>query len=120
MTGSPDPSSGNTFGVRFTGRTEHKESIIRAMKTVFDPEIPVDVFELGLIYTVDVDDAGQAKVEMTLTSPMCPSAEALPAEIQRKVAALEGISGAKVDVVWDPPWSQEFMSEAARVQLGFF
>jgi FeS assembly SUF system protein len=120
MTGNPEPPEGNTFGTRFTGRTELKEPIVRAMKTVFDPEIPVDIYELGLIYRVDVDEAGLAKIDMTLTSPMCPSAEALPAEVQRKVAALEGIADAKVDIVWDPPWSQDFMSEAARVQLGFF
>ncbi len=120
MTGNPGPSEGNMFGMRYTGHADMKDPIVRAIKTVFDPEIPVDIFELGLIYTIDVDDAGQTKIEMTLTSPMCPSAEALPAEVQRKVAALEGVQDATVDVIWDPPWTQDFMSEAARVQLGFF
>jgi FeS assembly SUF system protein len=120
MAESTGPVDGNTFGTRFTGRTELKEPIVRAMKTVFDPEIPVDIYELGLIYNVNVDEDGQARIEMTLTSPMCPSAEALPAEVQRKVSAIDGIAGATVDIVWDPPWSQDYMSEAARVQLGFF
>ena len=120
MPESSDPIDGTTFGARFTGRTELKDPIVRAIKTVFDPEIPVDIYELGLVYKVHVDEDHQAQIEMTLTSPMCPSAEALPAEVQRKVSAIEGVAGATVDVVWDPPWSQDYMSEAARVQLGFF
>jgi FeS assembly SUF system protein len=120
MTESPNPPEGPTFGTRFTGNTELRDAIVKVMKTVYDPEIPVDIYELGLIYKVDVDEEGVARVDMTLTSPMCPVGEMLPAEVERKVADVEGIRQAHVQVVWDPPWSQDFMSEAARIQLGFF
>ncbi len=99
---------------------ELKAKIIDQIKTVYDPEIPVNIWEVGLIYEVNVDDDANAHVVMTLTSPMCPVAESLPPEVEQKVAAVEGVRSAKVDVVWDPPWDPEMMSEAARLELGFF
>jgi FeS assembly SUF system protein len=96
-----------------------QNNIIDALKTIYDPEIPVDVYELGLIYEVKVDDEGNAFIMMTLTSPSCPVAESLPAEVEQKAAAVDGISSAKVEIVFDPPWSQDMMSEAAKLDLGF-
>lgn len=94
------------------------ERVIEQLKTVFDPEIPVDIFELGLIYHVAIDDAGAAKIRMTLTSPMCPAAEELPPEVETKAREVEGITSVVLDLVWDPPWSPDMMSEAARLELG--
>jgi FeS assembly SUF system protein len=96
---------------------EIKTGIVQTIKTVYDPEIPVDIYELGLIYQVEVDDDGEASIVMTLTSPMCPVAEILPQEVEAKVRAVEGVSSVKLDLVWDPPWSMEIMSEAARLEL---
>ncbi len=96
-----------------------KETVIEALKTVYDPEIPVDIYELGLIYDVAVSEEGEATITMTLTSPMCPVAESLPLEVEHKVAAVAGISQARIDLVWEPPWEMSMMSEAARLQLGF-
>jgi FeS assembly SUF system protein len=107
-------------GVNYSGREALREPIVNALRTVYDPEIPVDVYELGLIYKIEIDDRGAARVEMTLTSPACPSAESIPVEVKEKIERLEGVTSCQVDVVWDPPWSQEFMSEAARVQLGMY
>ena len=94
--------------------------IVEQLKTVYDPEIPVDIYELGLIYKVRVDEAGAANVRMTLTTPMCPAAEVLPPEVESKVRDVEGVTSVTLDLVWDPPWSPEMMSEAARLELGFF
>lgn len=100
--------------------TRAKENeIIEALKTIFDPEIPVDIYELGLIYEVKVHEDGNAFVTMTLTSPSCPVAESLPAEVEQKTAKVEGIKTAKVELVFDPPWSQDMMSEEAKLELGF-
>jgi FeS assembly SUF system protein len=95
-----------------------EEQIIAALKTCYDPEIPVDIYELGLIYGIDLDPAGAAVIRMTLTSPMCPAAESLPPDVQRKVQAVPGVSTAKVDIVWEPIWTMDRMSEAARLKLG--
>lgn len=97
-----------------------KSSIVEALKTVYDPEIPVDIYELGLIYSIDVDEAGDVRVEMTLTAPACPAAGALPGEVEMRVSQVPGVRTAKVDVVWEPPWSKDRMSEAAKLQLGMF
>lgn len=97
-----------------------KQRIIDAIKTVYDPEIPVNIWEVGLIYDVTVDDDGRASVTMTLTSPMCPVAESLPVEVEERVSAVDGVASAKVDVVWDPPWNPDMMSEAAKLDLGMF
>jgi FeS assembly SUF system protein len=94
------------------------DRVIEALRTVFDPEIPVNIFELGLVYKVDVDDQDVVHIEMTLTSPMCPVAETLPDEVRAKVEAVEGVSGAAVEVVWDPPWNPSMMTEEAQLELG--
>jgi FeS assembly SUF system protein len=99
---------------------ELRERVIRALGTCYDPEIPVNIYELGLIYDIDITDARAVAVRMTLTSPACPAAASLPPEVEAKVRAVPGVSAAKVEVVWDPPWTPERMSEAARVELGFF
>jgi len=96
-----------------------KDEIVKAIQTVYDPEIPINIWEIGLIYDVSVDDAGKAHVLMTLTSPNCPVAEALPAEVQEKVAAVEGVTSAEVEITWDPPWGPDMLSEAARLELDF-
>jgi FeS assembly SUF system protein len=94
-----------------------KDKIIEAIKTVYDPEIPVDIYELGLIYDIDIKDDGQVAVQMTLTSPMCPVAESLPMEVQEKVISVEGVTDVDLQVVFDPPWNKELMSEEARFAL---
>ena len=97
-----------------------KPAILDAIRTVFDPEIPVNIFELGLIYDVLVDPNGVAGIQMTLTAPGCPAAQSLPVEVARKVKAVEGVIDVKVDVVWDPPWTKDRMSDAAKLQLGMW
>jgi FeS assembly SUF system protein len=88
------------------------------LRTVFDPEIPVNIFELGLIHDIDISPEYDVAIRMTLTSPACPVAETLPAEVQQKIEWIDTVRSAKVDIVWDPPWSMDRMSEAARLQLG--
>ena len=99
---------------------ELKPKIVEQLSTVFDPEIPVNIYELGLIYDVVVDAQGLAVIRMTLTAPGCPAAVTLPAEVQGKVKAIDGVSDARVDLVWDPPWDKDRMSDAAKLQLGIF
>jgi len=94
-----------------------KEKIITAIKTVFDPEIPVDIYELGLIYKVEIDEKGVVLLEMTLTSPMCPVADSLPMEVQEKIMAVEGVSDVDLRVIYDPPWDKSKMSEEAQFML---
>lgn len=107
--------------VRDDARTTALEpSIVAAIKTVFDPEIPVNIYDLGLIYEILVDASGVAGVRMTLTAPACPAAQWLPGQVEQKVKAVEGVSDAKVDVVFDPPWTRDRMSEAAKLQLGMW
>lgn len=96
-----------------------KEKVVRAIKSVYDPEIPVDVYELGLIYEVNIYPINNVYILMTLTSPSCPSAEAIPGEIEQKVKAVEGINDVKVEITFDPPYTQDMMSEAAKLELGF-
>lgn len=96
-----------------------QEKVMEAIKTVYDPEIPVDVYELGLIYEVSIYPVNNVYVLMTLTSPSCPSAEAIPDEVQQKLREIEGINEVKVEVTFDPPYSQDMMSEAAKLELGF-
>jgi FeS assembly SUF system protein len=97
-----------------------EERIVDALRTVFDPEIPVNIYELGLIYDVKVVSPGQVEVKMTLTSPHCPVAETLPGEVRDKVESVDGVDSADVEVVWDPAWNPSMMSEAARLELGMF
>ena len=92
--------------------------VIDALKTVFDPEIPVNIFEMGLIYDVIVDAAGLVGVTMTLTAPNCPAAQSLPVEVRDKARTVEGVTDAKVEVVWDPPWTKDRMSDVAKLELG--
>jgi FeS assembly SUF system protein len=94
------------------------DRVIEALRTVYDPEIPVNIFELGLVYKIDVDDQNVVHIDMTLTSPMCPVAETLPEEVKAKVEALDGVSAAMVKVVWDPPWNPSMMTEEAQLELG--
>jgi FeS assembly SUF system protein len=99
---------------------ELQPAIVEAISTVFDPEIPVNIWELGLIYEVAVDAAGRAGVKMTLTAPGCPAAQSLPVEVAQKVKAVPGVTDAVVDVVWEPAWTKDRMSEAAKLQLGLW
>ena len=118
----PPPSTNDTGAlVADAARTaELKPRIVDAIRTVFDPEIPVNIIELGLIYDVIVDANGVAGVRMTLTAPGCPAAQSLPVEVARKVKAVSGVTDAKVDVVWDPAWTKDRMSDAAKLQLGMW
>ena len=94
------------------------EAVIEKLKTVYDPEIPVDIYELGLIYNVKIDEGGATTIRMTLTTPMCPAAEELPPEVESKTREVEGVTSVTLDLVWDPPWSPDKMSEAAKLELG--
>jgi len=97
-----------------------KARVVETMCTIYDPEIPVDIYELGLIYKLDVAPGGQVNIEMTLTSPACPVAESLPIEVESKVAAVQGVSDVNLELVWEPPYSMDRMSETARLQLGLW
>ncbi|MBC7433067.1 MAG: SUF system Fe-S cluster assembly protein [Rubritepida sp.] len=103
---------------REEGITE--DAVIAALKTVFDPEIPVDIYELGLVYAIELGDDGSVKVEMTLTTPNCPSAQELPAMAEEAVRAVPGATDVKVEIVWDPPWDPSRMSEDSRLALNMF
>ena len=96
-----------------------REQVLAAIKTVYDPEIPVDIYELGLIYEISIYPINNVFVQMTLTSPSCASAEAIPSEVEQKLKAIEGINDVKVEVTFDPPYTQDMMSEAAKLELGF-
>ena len=102
--------------------TDHPlyDDVVGACRTVFDPEIPVNIYELGLIYTIDIHDDGKVKVEMTLTAPACPSAQELPIQVREAVMGIEGVTDCEVETVWEPPWDQSRMSEEARLQLNMF
>ena len=97
-----------------------QERVWGALRGFFDPEIPVNIYELGLIYDIGVDQKGLAVIQMTLTAPGCPAAVSLPAEVQGKVKSIDGVNDARVDLVWEPPWDKDRMSEAAKLQLGIF
>ena len=94
-----------------------KEKVIKEIKKVYDPEIPVNIYELGLIYKIEINEKNVVKVDMTLTSPNCPVAESLPKEVKNKILEIEGVSDVKLDLVWDPPWDKSRMSEAAKLEL---
>jgi len=95
-----------------------REQVEDALRQVYDPEIPVNIFELGLIYGIDVSEEGAVQIRMTLTAPNCPAAGAMPGEVESRVAAVEGVKDVTVELVWDPPWDQSRMSEAAKLELG--
>jgi FeS assembly SUF system protein len=92
--------------------------VIDALETCYDPEIPVNIYELGLVYGIEIADSGDVRIQMTLTAPSCPVAASLPLQIESKVSAVEGVKNARVELVWDPPWNPEKMSESAKLQLG--
>lgn len=97
-----------------------KDSVIAQLKTVFDPEIPVNIYDLGLIYNVDINEEQQVHIQMTLTTPGCPVAQTFPGTVEQAVNQLEEVNDCTVELVWDPPWTQERMTEAARLELGIF
>ncbi len=113
-------TEGPPAGLKFDGDRTFREPIVAALKTIYDPEIPVDIYELGLVYGVSVAEDRSVRVEMTLTSPACPSAEAIPVEVKEKILGIEGIESCNVSIVWDPPWTPDHMSETARVTLGWW
>ena len=98
---------------------ELEDTIVAVLKTIYDPEIPVDIYELGLIYEVKIDKEDNVEIEMTLTSPNCPVAETMPKEVEDKVCLIEGVKSSKVNIVFDPPWDKDMMSEEAKLELGF-
>ena len=107
---SPDPLNTLKF----------QPALVEAVSKVFDPEIPVNIYELGLVYNMDVDANANVQVKMTLTAPACPAAQFLPEQVRSSVAAVPGVSDVKVDIVWEPPWDRDRMSEAAKLQLGLW
>lgn len=112
---SAPEESGKSVGL--SPAMQVRDRIIAVLKTVYDPEIPVDIYELGLVYGVDVTDEGEVSITMTLTTPMCPVAETLPPEVEDKVRNVLGVKDVALDLVWDPPWSVDMMSDAARLEL---
>lgn len=96
---------------------EVEKRVIKAMRKIFDPEIPVNIYDLGLVYGVEIDNSGAAQVRMTLTSPACPMADMLVQQVQSRVAEVDGVSSAKIDLVWEPAWTPEMMTDAARLEL---
>jgi FeS assembly SUF system protein len=101
------------------GTQQLEDKIVTMLKSIYDPEIPVDIYELGLIYEVKIDKENNVAIDMTLTSPNCPVAESLPKEVEDKVASVEGVTSAKVNIVFDPSWDKDMMSEEAKLELGF-
>jgi FeS assembly SUF system protein len=97
-----------------------KEAVITALKTVFDPEIPVNIYDLGLIYDININEEQHVHIQMTLTSPGCPVAQTFPGTVEQAVNQVEGVTDCNVELVWEPPWTQDRMSEAARLELGIF
>jgi FeS assembly SUF system protein len=100
-------------------KQELEEKIIATLKTCYDPEIPVDIFELGLIYEIKIDNDANVNIKMTLTSPACPVAGSLPPEVESKIKTIPEVNDVKIELVWNPPWDREMMSEVAKVELGF-
>jgi FeS assembly SUF system protein len=124
MIPEPTPAAPESTRTEFTADAEKtaalKPAIVDAISTVYDPEIPVNIWELGLIYDVALDASGNALVTMTLTAPGCPAAQSLPPEVGSKVKSVPGVTDAKVDVVWEPGWTKDRMSDAAKLQLGLW
>jgi FeS assembly SUF system protein len=124
---SPEDSPANAFSQSIDDivpdpvkMADVRPQVLEALSTVFDPEIPVNIRELGLIYDVLVDKDSRVGIRMTLTAPACPAAQSLPVEVRDKASAVPGVTEAKVEIVWDPPWTKEMMSEAAKLQLGLW
>ena len=100
------------------GKKDLEEQIVMVIKTIYDPEIPVDIYELGLIYHIKIDDDINVSIDMTLTSPNCPAAESLPAEVEQKVSGIEVVKSCNIDIVFEPTWERRMMSEEAQIELG--
>ncbi len=115
---SARPDGAATPPAAEAGAEEIRQKVIEQLRTVFDPEIPVNIYEMGLIYEVRVESEGRCYLRMTLTTPMCPAAEELPPEVESKARSVAGVSSVELELVWDPPWSPDMMSEAARLELG--
>ena len=111
-------STMNPAGALGSPRPDLREEVVEVLQRIFDPEIPVNIYDLGLVYGIDVSEGGAVEVKMTLTSPSCPVAETLPPEVEQKVRLVEGVTSSKVNLVWEPPWGKHLLSEAARLQLG--
>ncbi len=107
-----------TSGLAALSRNPLEEHIVNALRTVYDPELPVNIYDLGLIYSIDISDDSHVQVKMTLTAPGCPVAGTLPPEVQRRIETVPGVAGAAVELVWQPIWGREMMSEIARLELG--
>ena len=99
--------------------TELAQKVIEVIKSCYDPEIPVDIWELGLIYEININEGNEVKIKMTLTSPSCPVAETLPPDVEQKIREIQGVKSSKVEITFDPPWEKEMMSEVAQLELGF-
>ena len=115
---APEASPASAAAPAPAGETVH-DRVVQMMQTIFDPEIPINIYEMGLIYDLDVNTDGDVVISMTLTSPTCPVAESLPPEVEAKVGSVEGVRTVKVDLTWEPPWTPERMSEAAKLELGY-
>ena len=107
------------MALSLTEKMEIEERVIDALRTIYDPEIPVDIYELGLIYEVKINDEAHAEVLMTLTSPSCPVAESMPLEVEERIRDVKGVESGKVELTFEPPWDKDMMSEAALLELGF-
>ncbi len=118
MTTEVEATSTEATSTEATSTEAIEEAVVDALRTVFDPEIPVNIYELGLVYSVSCDRAGHVDITMTLTSPACPVAGILPGEVEQKAESVAGVKSAKAEVVWDPVWNPSMMSEAARLELG--
>ena len=116
--GSPTPAPAASSPIDDIERRMLEAQVVEILRTVFDPEIPVNIYELGMIYKISVRPPGSVTVEMTLTSPMCPVAGSLPGEVQAKIQGIPAVTSAKVELVWEPPWNPSLMSEGAKLQLG--
>ena len=117
---APAAAAGSTSAIAPEELARLTDDIVAALKTVYDPEIPADIYELGLIYRIDIEDDRMVRIEMTLTAPGCPVAGEMPGWVQNAVGAVEGVSGVEVDMVFDPPWSPDRMSEEAQVAVGWY
>lgn len=113
-------SSGAALGPAIAGPEAMTEAVVSALRRVYDPEIPINIYDLGLVYRIDVDAEGDVAIEMTLTSPACPVAGMMPLMVRNAVGDVDGVGLIAVTMVWDPPWSQDHLSDAARLELGMF
>jgi FeS assembly SUF system protein len=110
----------NHRSTELSGHESLQEKVVEALKEIFDPEIPVNIYDLGLVYAIDIDPDANVAIQMTLTAPGCPVAQTFPGTVEGEVNKVEGVNRTSVELVWDPPWTQERMTEAARLELGFF